>query len=96
MSGTYKSVPGALSRKSGNPVVGTGESVGNNGISVGTSGEAGALATLSDRSLVEWVSPAAEFLNQRKFKGLEPLIGKTEAEAATEGQTGIASDYGGF
>lgn len=86
VTGTYKSVPGALSRKSGNPVVGTGES-----------GEAGgALATLGDRSLVEWVSPAAEFLNQRKFKGLEPLVGETEVEAATEGQIGIASDYGGF
>lgn len=55
----------------------------------------GALVGIGDRSLVEWSSPAADFLGQREFQGLEALKGQTEAKPATEGQSGIASDYGG-
>ncbi|CAN0301161.1 unnamed protein product, partial [Ectocarpus sp. 4 AP-2014] len=42
-----------------------------------------------------WSSPAADFLGKREFKGLEALVGQTEAKAATPGQSGIASDYWG-
>ena len=44
--------------------------------------------------LVEYKSEAAEFWKKREYKGLEAKIGQTEATAAVEGQTGIASDYG--
>ncbi len=44
--------------------------------------------------MTEYKSDAAEFWKKREYKGLEAHIGKTEAKAATEGQTGIASDYG--
>lgn len=44
--------------------------------------------------VTEYKSEAAEFWKQREYKGLEANIGKDEAKAAIEGQTGIASDYG--
>ncbi len=44
--------------------------------------------------IVEYKSKAAEFLKSREYRGLEANIGKTEIKAATEGQCGIASDYG--
>ncbi len=44
--------------------------------------------------MTEYKSDAAEFWKKREYKGLEAHIGKNEAKAATEGQTGIASDYG--
>ena len=44
--------------------------------------------------MTEYKSEAAEFWKNREYKGLEAQIGKDEAKAATEGQTGIASDYG--
>ena len=40
-------------------------------------------------------SEAANFLKQREYQGLSTLAGQTEAKAAIEGQTGIASNYGG-
>lgn len=86
VTGTYKTNPG-VSR--GNAVLGAGEVPGVGG------GE-GALVGIADRSLVEWTSPAADFLGQREYQGLEALVGQTEAKPATEGQSGIASDYGGF
>jgi len=40
-------------------------------------------------------SEAANFLKQREYQGLTSSAGQTEAKAATVGQRGIASDYGG-
>ena len=39
-------------------------------------------------------SGAAEFWQEREYKGLEAAVGATEVRAAVQGQTGIASDYG--
>ena len=44
--------------------------------------------------VTEYKSEAAEFWKKREFKGLEAKIGKDDAKAAVQGQTGIASDYG--
>jgi len=44
--------------------------------------------------LIQYRSEAAEFLKQREYKGLDAQIGQKVAESATQGQTGIASDYG--
>ena len=49
---------------------------------------------LSESQMVEYKSDAAEFWKKREYKGLEAKIGQTEVKAATEGQCGIASDYG--
>eukprot|EP01084_Bolivina_argentea_P280393 479517_1 len=46
--------------------------------------------------LSTFVSPAAEFLGSREFRGLEIRKGKTKVHTATEGKTGIASDYKGI
>lgn len=89
VTGTYKNNPGVSRRKGG--IGGTGDA---GGAAVGGAG-GGALAAIGDRSLVEWSSPAADFLGKREFKGLEAMVGQTEVKAATEGQSGIASDYGG-
>ena len=44
--------------------------------------------------MTEYKSEAAEFWKKREYKGLEAKIGKDDAKAAVQGQTGIASDYG--
>ena len=44
--------------------------------------------------ITEYKSEAAEFWKKREYKGLEAKIGKDDAKAAVQGQTGIASDYG--
>ncbi|CAB1109292.1 unnamed protein product [Ectocarpus sp. CCAP 1310/34] len=82
VTGTYQNKPGVSRKKA-------------EGHHTGAGGSAGALVGVGDRSLVEWSSPAADFLGKREFKGLEALVGQTEAKAATPGQSGIASDYGG-
>ncbi|CAM9550992.1 unnamed protein product, partial [Choristocarpus tenellus] len=82
VTGTYKMRPGFRSKV-------TPEELG-------AGSHRGELVGLREGALVEWRSPAAEFLNQREFKGLEVAAGETEAAPATEGQSGIASDYGGF
>ncbi|CAN0036445.1 unnamed protein product [Ectocarpus fasciculatus] len=82
VTGTYQNKPGVSRKKA-------------EGHHTGAGGSAGALVGVGDRSLVEWSSPAADFLGNREFKGLEALVGQTEAKAATQGQSGIASDYGG-
>lgn len=84
VTGTYQNKPGVSRRKA-------------EGHHTGAAGgpAAGALVGVGDRSIVEWSSPAADFLEKREFKGLEALVGQTEAKAATPGQSGIASDYGG-
>lgn len=82
VTGTYQNKPGVSRNKA-------------EGHHTGAGGSAGALVGVGDRSLVEWSSPAADFLGKRDFKGLEALVGQTEAKAATQGQSGIASDYGG-
>lgn len=87
VTGTYKSNPGVLRGNASVGEVGAGGSGG---------GGKNALVGVADGSLVEWTSPAANFLGQREYQGLEALIGQTEAKPATEGQSGIASDYGGF
>ncbi len=46
--------------------------------------------------LSTFVSPAAEFLESREFRGLEIKEGETKVHTATEGKTGIASDYKGI
>eukprot|EP00752_Nemacystus_decipiens_P011623 g10318.t1 len=93
VTGTYRNKPGGSRR----PEAGRGGGAG--GCSVDRTAEGGAsggaLVGIGDRSLVEWSSPAADFLGKREFQGLEALVGQTEAKPATEGQSGIASDYGG-
>lgn len=97
VSGTFKSVPGVSRRRAPrHPGSGSDADTGAAGGDALRNDEAGALVEIGERSLTEWSSPAADFLNKREFKGLEPLIGQTEAKAATEGQSGIASDYRGF
>ena len=44
--------------------------------------------------IMEYRSEAAEFLQQREYKGLEANVGLTMAKAATIGKAGIASNYG--
>lgn len=44
--------------------------------------------------VTEYKSGAAEFWQEREYKGLEAAVGATEVKAAVQGQTGIASDYG--
>lgn len=90
VTGTYQNKPGVSRRPDGGRG-GAGGSAEN--AAGGASG--GALVGIGDRSLVEWSSPAADFLGKREFQGLEALVGQTEAKPATEGQSGIASDYGG-
>ncbi len=61
-----------------------------------------ALSTIPDSSntpsqqqqLVEFSSPAALFLQQRDYRGLEPQWGETPIQPATMGRAGIASNYG--
>ena len=89
VTGTYKNVPGVSRRKRGTGGPGDASAAAVEG------GGGRALAAIGDRSLVEWSSPAADFLGKREFKGLEAMVGQTEVKAATEGQSGIASDYGG-
>lgn len=94
VSGTYKTVS-AVPKNAG---IGMGPEAGaalcrdgqNSGSDAG-----GALVGVGERSLVEWSSPAADFLGRREFQGLEALVGETEAKPAVEGQSGIASDYTG-
>eukprot|EP00611_Tribonema_gayanum_P012579 TRINITY_DN231_c0_g1_i1.p1 TRINITY_DN231_c0_g1~~TRINITY_DN231_c0_g1_i1.p1 ORF type:complete len:629 (-),score=84.78 TRINITY_DN231_c0_g1_i1:40-1926(-) len=45
--------------------------------------------------LSKFVSPAAEFLMSREYRGLERKAGESEVHAAVDGAVGIASDYGG-
>lgn len=84
VSGSFKNVPGVSKQKA--PLV-LDKGSKNHG--------PGELVPLGDRSLVEWSSPAADFLDKKEFKGLKALVGQTEVKPATEGQLGIASDYGG-
>lgn len=96
VTGTYKSKPGVSQKPEGGH--NTGSDGGGGGGGSGENNAAGggeALVGVGDRSIVEWSSPAADFLGKREFQGLEALIGQTEVKAATEGQSGIASDYGG-
>ena len=44
--------------------------------------------------VTEYKSGAAEFWQEREYKGLEAAVGTTAVQAAVQGQTGIASDYG--
>ena len=44
--------------------------------------------------VTEYKSGAAEFWQEREYKGLEAAVGATAVKAAVQGQTGIASDYG--
>jgi hypothetical protein len=44
--------------------------------------------------LTQYHSAAAEFWKKREYKGLEANIGRNDASAAFQGQSGIASDYG--
>lgn len=98
VSGTFKNAPGfpSAARRSVAARAASGGGT-RSGLAGGNAdGDEGALTNIGDRSLVEWSSPAADFLNQRSYKGLEPFVGQTDAKAATEGQAGIASDYGGW
>ncbi|KAG5181794.1 putative diphthamide biosynthesis protein [Tribonema minus] len=45
--------------------------------------------------LSKFVSPAAEFLMSREYRGLERKAGESKVHAAVDGAVGIASDYGG-
>ena len=56
-----------------------------------------ALATVADRTLAKWSSPAADFLRQREWRGLEirPKAGEEEGATLTQGRDGIASAYVG-
>lgn len=90
VTGTYQNKPGVSRRR---PEGGHGGGGPGDDTAGGAGG--GALVGIGDRSLVEWSSPAADFLGKREFQGLEALVGQTEAKAATEGQSGIASDYAG-
>jgi diphthamide biosynthesis protein 2 len=45
--------------------------------------------------VVEYKSEAANFLRRREFQGLQSKVGETAARAASQGLTGIASDYAG-
>lgn len=45
--------------------------------------------------VTEYKSEAAIFLKQREYQGLQSLVGQTEAKAAVQGLTGIASGYTG-
>jgi len=44
--------------------------------------------------LTKYHSAAAEFWKKREYKGLEANIGRNDTNAAIQGQSGIASDYG--
>jgi diphthamide biosynthesis protein 2 len=46
------------------------------------------------QQLIKYYSPAAEFLKQREYQGLQVQMGTTPVQAAMPGQQGIASDYG--
>jgi diphthamide biosynthesis protein 2 len=93
ISGTYVSRPTSLKSKNRN----------NNIIKEGITNphQHGTTATENDLSnlpgqgqLTEYHSAAAEFWKKREYKGLEANIGKNDANAAIQGQSGIASDYG--
>ncbi|CAM9199138.1 unnamed protein product [Discosporangium mesarthrocarpum] len=87
VSGTYKMKPGAPHRRA-KP---------RRELTMSEGGEGrGELVGVGEKALVEWSSPAGDFLRGREYQGLEPRVGQTETRAATEGQTGIASDYGGI
>lgn len=94
VTGTYQNKPGVSRRPDGGQGGGGGGGSADNTAGGGGASE-GALVGIGDRSLVEWSSPAADFLGKREFQGLEALVGQTEAKPATKGQSGIASDYGG-
>lgn len=93
VTGTYQNKPGVSRRPEAGQGGGGGDGGSGDNAAGGASG--GALVGIGDRSLVEWSSPAADFLGKREFQGLEALVGQTEAKPATQGQSGIASDYGG-
>jgi diphthamide biosynthesis protein 2 len=44
--------------------------------------------------MTEYKSGAAEFWQEREYKGMEAAVGASKVKAAVQGQTGIASDYG--
>ena len=46
--------------------------------------------------VLAYQSDAANFLKQREYQGLDPMLGQTEAKPAITGQRGIASDYDGI
>lgn len=51
--------------------------------------------SIKGKELMEYRSPAGDFLQARQFQGLEQALGETEVRPAVPGQVGIASDYGG-
>ena len=51
-------------------------------------------ATPGQGQLTAYHSAAADFLKQREYQGLEVKAGATQVHSATQGQQGIASDYG--
>eukprot|EP00903_Cladosiphon_okamuranus_P014029 g13046.t1 len=91
VTGKYQNKPGVPRRP------GSGQDGGGGSAENAVGGASGTeLIGIGGRSLVEWSSPAADFLGKREFQGLEALVGQSEAKPATQGESGIASDYGGF
>jgi hypothetical protein len=60
-------------------------------------GTAGALTLLnSERSIIAFSSPAAEYFNEREFQGLLPLVPEGHDTDIQMGQFGIAKSYRKF
>jgi hypothetical protein len=60
-------------------------------------GTANALTLLnSERSIMAFSSPAAEYFNEREFQGLLPLVPEGHDTAIQMGQFGIAKSYKKF
>lgn len=60
----------------------------------GSGSAAGALTLLnSERSLIAFSSPAAEYFNEREFQGLVALVPEGHDTAIQMGQIGIAKSY---
>lgn len=47
----------------------------------------------SERSIVAFSSPAAEYFNSREFRGLLPIVPEGQNTAIQQGQFGIAATY---
>lgn len=64
----------------------------------GGSGSAVSALTLlnSERSIIAFSSPAAEYFNEREFQGLLPLVPEGHDTAIQMGQYGIAKSYKKF
>jgi diphthamide biosynthesis protein 2 len=57
--------------------------------------ESSALVAFGTRSMVEFKSPAGDFLQGRGYTGLEARVGETEVASIIDGQHGIASCLNG-